>query len=305
MPSVYLRRLAVAAAVIGAVVASAIAVFAPTSAFDAVLAGFIGHPGHAATTVSQRLIAVVGAVLGAIAIASVALRIRPRTLPAKPRRGVLLVAFGGLLAMNALALAHRSGVLRGVYPPRWSYTLLALVVSVGCAWFLAGPEPRRVPTPRRDVPLWVAAAAGAGYGCFSGLWHCCRPWWASTDWAVSSIDIVWFSALALALGAVGRVAASARTGLGEALGAVVFGVTYPWHTALFFAQNLVGGAFATALVRVTGSGWSPALFLGTAYLTHTTLPFVGPFGAVLASGLLLASIVLTVRQRRFELAPNG
>lgn len=275
-----------------------VAVLAPTSAFDAVLAGFIGQPGHAATTAAQRMIAVVGTAVGTLATAVIAMRMHAPTLESKPRRGILLVVLGGLLLLNALTLAHRSGALRHVYPPRWSYAAVALAMCLGCAWFLLAPERRNEATQRRVLPLWVATAAGAGYGCFSGLWHCCAALWAGSNWALSLVNILWFAALALSLGAVGRLAASVRVGLGEALGAGIFAITYPWHTFPFFVQNLIGGAFATALVRATGSGWAPALFLGTAYLTHTTLPFVGTTGVVIAGAILLTHVVLAGRWRR-------
>lgn len=291
------RWLLVASVIVGAFAAGGAAAFAPAEIFDAVLATFIGQPGPAATTLAQRLIAIVGAALGAIATVFVILRGAPRVLSPKPRRTVVLVhvVLAGLLMVNALTLVHRLGAFRGVYPPRWSFTALAIAVSVGCTWFLASPEPK-TNGRARSVSPWIAGAAGAGYGCFSGLWHCCPPWWRYADWSSSSIDVLWFTALAVTLGAIGRVAASTRVGLGESLGAVVFAVTYPWHTVLFFTQNLIGGAFATALVRVTGSGWAPALFLGTAYLTHTTLPFVGPSGVVVACALLATCVVLAVRE---------
>jgi len=288
-----LRTVAVVAILVGASLACGAALLLPTSAFDTVLADFIGQPGHAATTSWQRLLAVAGAGLGAISLASIAWGLKDRTLPAPPRRGVLVTVLGGLLALNALTVAHRLGALRHLRLPRASYTILPVIIVLGCAWFLArGARGRELRAG--DVGLWAPAAAGAGYGCFSGLWHCCAPPWVYADGTTP----LWFGTLALALGAVGRAAASLRFGFGEILGAVVFGVTYPWHTPAFFVQSLLGGAFATALVRVTGSGWAPTAFLGAAYLTHTTLPFLGPIGLAIGAALLVACAALARHHRR-------
>src|SRR5262249_33055093 len=161
-------------------------------------------------------IAVIGALLAAFATSVLVRRMKARTLGSKPQR-VVVVAFGGLFLLNALTLAHRFGALRDVHPPQWSYTALAFVVLLGCTWFLLSKDRSHDASRRRDVPLWVATAAGAGYGCFSGLWHCCTPLWAGSMGMVSA-NALWFAVLALALGAVGRLAASARVVLGEALG---------------------------------------------------------------------------------------
>ncbi len=280
------RRVLVLAVMVGAAGAIAFALLAPPTAFDAILAHLIGQPGIASTTEWQRIVAAIGAALGALALGVGVFRVRGHVLPATKSRIGPLVALGVLASMNALALAHRVGVVPGdVHPPRWALRVAACLVCVGCASFLV-----RRSSQQTSIPGWLAAAAGAGYGCYSALWHCCRPAWATSPGA-----LLWFSALALTLGTVGRLGATLRPGRGEVAGAFVFALAYPFHSIPFFVQNLAGGAFATALVRTTGSGWSPALFLATAYVTHTTLPFLGPAAVAPSAILLAACALLTAR----------
>ena len=117
----------------------------------------------------------------------------------------------------------------------------------------------------------VAAGAGAAYGCFSNLWHCCAAPWMM-PWRAALLDVGWFAALALLLAAVARTAVAARRGAGEVAGGLAFAVLYPWHTPLFAAQAFLGGALATWLVRASGSAWAPTLFLALAYATHVVFP---------------------------------
>jgi hypothetical protein len=93
------------------------------------------------------------------------------------------------------------------------------------------------------------------------------------------------AALSLSLSAIGRIAARWRAPLGELVGALAFGCFYPWHTPAWFLQCMVAGAFATWMVRLTSNGWAPAVFLGSAFMTHMTLPFLDWVGPVIALAL--------------------
>lgn len=268
------RFLALAIAVVGVGVAA----LAPVSLFDEVLARLIGSGGSAGTTAAQRVVAACGALLGALAIAAWGTA-SAATLPA-PGRWRLVAAGGPFVALVAANVAF-AGAAYGAWArpvaPRAAWTVLALALVAGFALVLSSRTPAAARRPPRA--LLFATAAGAGYGGFSALWHCCSPLWQVSSPVGALGEGAWLLALSLAPGAIGRVAAAAAVPRGELLGAVLFACAYPWHTPIWFAQCLVAGAFSTWMVRVTGSGWAPAIFLGTAYVTHMTLPFMGWAGA--------------------------
>lgn len=280
-----LRRSAVLVILIGAVAAASIALFADVGLFDVVLARFIGSTAAANTTTAQRVMGACGALLGGLALATAAEHVRGDVLPKARRVAPFALSLVALLALNVLGFAARVYhvvLVRALWSWK-AYAAGAVLALAGSVWMLASRAPRRT----EALPLAVASAAGIAYGAFSGLWHCCSPLWASTGKA-HLLGVLWFATLALVLGGLGRIGASYRAGVGEGLGAIVFAFVYPWHTVPWFVQCLAGGAFATALVRVTGSGWAPAVFLGLAYATHTTLPFLGVSGVALAFAALVA-----------------
>ncbi len=278
-----------------AVIGVAVATLGPVTWFDQVLAQFIGGGGHAHTTVAQRVSAAAGAPVAAISL------VRwgdgaPRTLTAPPRWRIAIAAAPFLLLL-AVNVSFAGAMFRWW---RWPRAISEDVLTIGAALMIAGSLVVIVARESRPGPaswhaLLFATGCGVGYGCFSGLWHCCPPLWRVPDWSGGLAWGIWLLALTLSLGAVGRVAASWSTPFGELAGALLFGCFYPWHTPAWFAQCLIAGAFATWMVRVTASAWAPALFLGTAYVTHMTLPFIGWAGTAIAIALL-ALHVLAVRR---------
>lgn len=222
------------------------------------LVGFGGPP-----TATHRVIAIVGALASGFALARLG-AIPPQPLLAIDRARLRLAAIvAAILVAQNVTLALQSFGLGG---PGYFLGDGNLVV---CASLVAASLAIIVTRAAWTRGGWLASLAGFGYGAFSALWHCCPP--------LGSIQLdglAWLIALSLAMGAIGRVAAVAPAPRGELLGALLFAVVYPWHTPLWFAQCLVGGAFATRLVRVTGSGLAPVAFLAAAYVAHTTLPFL-------------------------------
>ncbi len=293
-----IRLVLVALVVLGACAFAAFAVFAPVSAFDEILHVLIGSGGATHTTAGQRAIAFVGVLLGALGLSVAAARMRATVLSSPHRIWALLAPFAILVAGNALTFGWRHGALRSVRVPWSVWAVVALVTCGACLAVLT--ERRR--SVRASLPLGVGPALGVAYGCFSALWHCCAPLWSEVGTPAHAVGVLWFATLALVLGAAGRVGAALRVGVGEVVGALAFAVVYPWHTAGWFLQCLVGGAFAVGAVRVTGSGWAPVLFLGSAYLTHTTLPFLGVWGVGLAC-VLAVLLLRAIRLRSPKPSP--
>jgi hypothetical protein len=289
------RAVAWAAGLTIAVVGVAVAAFAPGTWFDLVLARLIGSGGVAETTGAQRVVAASGAAVAGLSIvrwgdpSSEVLALRGRA-----RLAIATVPFALLVFENGA----RAGVSFGLWstaprvPSAYTTGLAGLLIAAACLVLLGA----RAARPRPDRRLLLATGAGAGYGCFSALWHCCPPLWSAE---VGSLDsAAWLAALALGIGAIGRVGASLPTLRGELAGAVLCAVFYPWHTPAWFGQCLVAGALATWLVRRTSSGWAPAAAGATAYVTHMTLPFVGWTGAAVALTMLGVHALVATRTGR-------
>lgn len=215
------------------------------------------------STNTHRTIAIAGAIASGFALARLG-ALPPRPLHAIDRTRLHLAAVVApiLVAQNAsLAWQSFGQGGPGYFLGDGNLVVCGLLVVASLIIVVARTAWTR--------SVGLASLAGLGYGAFSALWHCCPP--------IGSIQIAglaWLAALSLAMGAIGRAAAVVRAPVGELIGALGFAVVYPWHTPLWFAQCLIGGAFATRLVRVTGSGLAPTAFLAAAYVAHTTLPFI-------------------------------
>lgn len=290
----WVRLLACAAGIAIAVVGVAVAALAPATWFDWVLAHLIGSGGPAETTGAQRVVAAAGAAIGGLTIARWSdLSSEVVALRGRARLAIAAVPWALLVAENAA----RAGVSFGFWstapriPSPYATVLAALLIAAASLVLVEA----RAASPRPDRRFLLAAGAGAAYGCFSALWHCCPPLWSQAAGSLGSA--AWLAALAMGIGAIGRVGASCPAPRGELMGAVLFALFYPWHTPAWFAQCLIAGALATWMVRRTGSGWAPALAGATAYATHMTLPFIGWAGAAVALVLLLRTALSEVRWR--------
>jgi hypothetical protein len=252
---------------------------APGVWFDLVLQRFIGAPGaHAHTTMAQRLIALVGVALASLVIAVWAGVSRAR-LPrvAAWRLVVLAVPVGPLLVSNLTWVALALGLVAAPWRPEGALQVF-LIVAQPLGWLAVLVER---PVAASWSRLALASGAGLAYGCVSALWHCCPPLWDSPwHWWP------WLLGLSLALGGAGRLASSLRAPVGELVGGLAFACFYPFHTWPWFVQCALAGALATQLVRLTGSGFAPALFLASAFVSHMSLPFLGIWGVLLAAMLL-------------------
>jgi hypothetical protein len=184
--------------------------------------------------------------------------------------------------------------------PVWA--VLAGLLMAGSLFSMARATAPAGPSRVASGQLLLATGTGIGYGCFSALWHCCPPLW--TMGAASNVifSLVWLAALPLGLGGIGRVCAARSAPAGELMGAMAFALVYPWHSPAFFLQCLLGGALATWLVRKSGSGWAPILFLVFAYVCHMSLPFLGWVGAAIALALVATHAAAAVRWQRVAAA---
>jgi hypothetical protein len=243
---------------------------------------FIGMPGPFAPHASHRAIAVLGAVLGGLTLRRIA--------DEPPRRALVprvLVPAAVAFALLVLLNVRWAGVSLGVWRWWWPWAgvaylplvaTLALIV-IGGMLLAARPDPRALV---RGVPL--AVCAGAAYGAFSTLWHCCNPLWENEYGRGPLVALGTAAGLAagcLALvGFVGIVAARLPWPTAALAGALLLGLVYPWHTASFFVQCLVGGALVAWLVRATGNVLAGGWLGAAAFATHMTLPFMGWWGVL-------------------------
>ncbi|MDQ3033310.1 MAG: hypothetical protein M3Y87_12900 [Myxococcota bacterium] len=222
--------------------------------------------------------------------------------PARGRLAIAALAFSLLIALNIVFVGAWFGAWSPPPIDTGVWIVLAVILLVGGLAIASDPRARHGPTGGVRA-LIIPAGGGAAYGCFSALWHCCPPVWGQS--ALGAIDLnLWFLALAVAAGAIGWLGAGFAFGRGEIGGAVLFALVYPWHTPLFFVQCLLAGLVATQIARIFQTPLAPAAFLGAAYLTHTTLPFFGWWGAALAAiALAIVSFAqLPVRNARSRAA---
>lgn len=250
---------------------------APESWFAWFRAEVVGTP-HPFTepfvlSMGQRLTAVVSAALGGFSLWRMLVRDPAPPPEALGRRWtqVASVTFAGTVLFNVRYAGVQLGVWR-FWLPFLGHLYLPITAAFTTSALLAlGPGPWRSLQPRAG---WVSVGLGMAYGGFSGLWHCCAPLWESQGvfWPLAALIVpVWAVALA---GFVTGVSLRLRSPAGEALAALLFAAGYPWHTLLWFAQGLVAGAFFVLLARRVGSALAPGLFIASAYLVHTTIPFL-------------------------------
>jgi hypothetical protein len=256
-------------------IGTAVAMLAPSSAFVWFRAEVIGGPDPAtepfAISAMQRVLAAIGATLAGIALARLVRR--PALRVASPSAipfGLAGVALVVLVALNVRWM----GVALGIWS--WSISNLHLVYYGAMAVFTLATYAALGLGAWRALDrgaLAVCVALGAAYGCFSALWHCCGPIWITEQppWPIALVVLV-VAAVALP-SFVAALACRWRAPWGELAGALVFALDYPWHTPLWFAQCLLGGAFFVACARRAGTPLAGGIFLATAFVVHTTLPF--------------------------------
>jgi hypothetical protein len=255
---------------------TAVASFSPAATFVWFRAHVIGMPDPRTEPFvlepGQRIVAVLGAWLAAGALLWVG---RRPAVTLGARRGRWMVATCAAFVATVFLNARWAGVQLGLWDfflPWLGLVYVPAVVAFGaCAFGLMGLEPWKALRPRSAL---CAAAFGAGYGGFSGLWHCCAPLGAGNGPVPWPLALLALTGWAIAFcGFVAIHGARLRAPRGEALGAILFAVGYPWHTPLWFVQGLIGGVFAVWLARRSESVVAPGIFLATAYTVHTTVPF--------------------------------
>ncbi len=246
-----------------------VALFAPVETFELVLVHLIGNSASANTTLAQRIIGASGALLCAFALLRLTSLEQGTNEVSKLKLVLVALPFCAMIARNVFFLMGTSIESERYFP-------ITIVLCASAVLFLGAP--RR----SESNAILTALIAGAAYGCVSSLWHCCPPFWKHV---VDASNVLWLGGLCLGLSATGRFGASLRQPYGELASGLLFAMFYPWHSPLWFLQCVAGGAFATWLNRSFQSAWTPAVFLGTSYLTHMSLPFLGWSGAAIAVSL--------------------
>ena len=223
------------------------------------------HPGH-------RMVAGLGALLAGWGLWQLG---RRRLRDPQALRGIFFalatLGFIGTVVFNL----RWAGVQQGIWG-WWLPDLHVFYFPTAIAFSLfslaaIGVHPWKELTLARIAP---ALALGIAYGGFSNLWHCCAPLWDddSIPWPLL---ILAFASWAIAFaGFVAGAGVRMRQPHGEAIAALLFAFGYPWHTPLWFIQGLLGGIFAVRLARRTSSILTPGIFIVSAYVVHTTLPFL-------------------------------
>ncbi len=296
------KRLLILFLVTGSLAAVLIAVWLPVSAVQYIRLQVVGYDllAVAEVTVPQRVTAAIGGLLATLVLARLLWIPAASPLPAV-RGSTLLVLSLVCLSLAGLSLYAKFSLTAYMFLAKfWDLprpplipglprqVIMFLFLSVVGAIGLLGLSVTFLHLRKSRFPILpdgrgVASAVGAGaaYGCFSALWHCCDPIWDAPIHMASTI-----LAMGCLLPTITALGMRWKPPVGETMGGILLGLIYPWHSLLWFTQMLFAGAFFIWISRRTGSVFATAIAVSVALIMHTTLPFLGWTGAAIAGVFL-------------------